>query len=54
MGIPDFTFLLSSDIMMGPFSMALSTLPTMTLFAKITPVGIEATMFAFFTGVFNF
>lgn len=29
-------------------------LPSMALFAKITPRHIEATVFAFLTGVFNF
>jgi hypothetical protein len=28
--------------------------PTMALFAKLTPVHVEASVFAFLTGIFNF
>ena len=34
--------------------MAMLILPTMALFAKITPPGVEATIFAFLTGTWNF
>jgi len=33
--------------------MAFYFLPVLTLFAKITPVGVEATVFAFVTGIYN-
>lgn len=36
------------------FILAFTMLPTMVLFAKITPDHIEATIFAVLTGMFNF
>jgi len=34
--------------------MSMNILPSLALFAKITPPGIEGTMFAFLTGTWNF
>lgn len=52
-GIPDTLFIMSSDIVLGTFSMAYNTMPPMVLFAKITPAAIEASCFAMLTGVLN-
>ena len=38
----------------GSMLMALNILPCLALFAKVTPIGIEGTIFAFLTGADNF
>lgn len=53
MGINDMAFIIVTDTIFGVISLAMNTLPTLALFAKITPVGIEGTIFAFLTGTFN-
>ena len=53
-GISDSIFVIITDIVIGTLSMSYSMLPTMVLFAKITPSEIEATCFAFLTGTLNF
>lgn len=53
-GISDSTFVIATDIVIGTLSLAYTQLPTMVLFAKITPSHIEATCFAFLTGTLNF
>ena len=52
-GINDFAFAFVTDIVGGATSMALFILPGLAIFAKVTPVGVEATIFAFLTGVYN-
>ena len=52
--VSDVWLVVFSDIVFGVLSMALSALPIMTLFARITPIGVEATIFAFLTGISNF
>ena len=52
-GIPDWLFIISSDLVLGTLSMGLTMLPMMVLFAKITPKAIEASCFAMLTGVTN-
>ena len=42
-----------TDTLFGVFSLAMYVLPTMALFAKITPKKIEGTVFAFLTGSVN-
>ena len=54
MGIPDLAFIIFTDVVFGCFSLAFCILPCMALFAKITPPGIEGTIFAFLTGIWNF
>lgn len=54
LGISDSTFVISTDIVLGTLSLAYTQLPTLVLFAKITPSQIEATCFAFLTGTLNF
>lgn len=53
-GISDSIFVVSTDIVLGTLSLAFSHMPSMVLFAKITPTRIEATCFAFLTGTINF
>lgn len=52
-GISDYFFLIFTDVVFGAIAMAFSTLPIMSLFAKITPKRIEGTIFAFLTGTSN-
>ena len=49
-GVNDIVFILLTDTMFGVISLAMNTLPTLALFAKITPTKIEGTVFAFLTG----
>jgi len=51
--ISDYFMIIFSDVVFGAFGMAFQLLPLLGLFAKITPKGIEGTMFAFLTGCFN-
>lgn len=53
MGMNDMAFIILTDTIFGVISLAMNTLPTLALFAKITPMGIEGTIFAFLTGTFN-
>ena len=52
-GINDIAFILLTDTIFGVISLAMNTLPTLALFAKITPPNIEGTVFAFLTGTTN-
>jgi len=52
-GVSDLVFIIFTDVVFGCLFMALLILPIMALFAKITPPGIEGTIFAFLTGTFN-
>lgn len=52
-GIGDLTLIIFSSIVTDTLGLAFSMLPTLVLFAKITPKNIEATVFAMLTGVFN-
>ena len=54
MGIPDLIFIIFTDVVLGCFLLAFCVLPCMALFAKITPPGIEGTIFAFLTGIWHF
>lgn len=53
-GISDLVFIIFTDVVFGCLSLALNVLPCLALFAKITPPGIEGTIFAFLTGSWNF
>jgi len=46
-------FIVLTDTIFGVIAQAMSTLPTLALFAKITPTKIEGTVFAFLTGTTN-
>lgn len=46
-------FIVLTDTIFGVIAQAMSTLPTLALFAKITPARIEGTVFAFLTGTTN-
>jgi len=52
-GIPDIAWVIVTDTIFGVVSLAMNTLPTLALFAKITPHRIEGTIFAFLTGTLN-
>lgn len=52
-GCNDIVFILLTDTAFGVISLAMNTLPTLALFAKITPTKIEGTVFAFLTGTTN-
>jgi hypothetical protein len=52
-GVNDIVFIVCTDTVFGVMSLAMNTLPTLALFAKITPKKIEGTVFAFLTGTTN-
>jgi len=52
-GMNDILFIVLTDTVFGVISLAMNTLPTLALFAKITPRKIEGTVFAFLTGTTN-
>ena len=52
-GLPDVVFIVLTDTIFGVISLAMSVLPTLALFAKVTPKKIEGTVFAFLTGTTN-
>lgn len=51
--VNDIVFIVVTDTIFNVISMAMNTLPTMALFAKVTPHKIEGTVFAFLTGTTN-
>lgn len=51
--VNDIVFIVVTDTIFNVISMAMNTLPTMALFAKVTPTKIEGTVFAFLTGTTN-
>jgi len=51
--VNDMAFILVTDTIFSVIGMAMGTLPTMALFAKVTPPKIEGTVFAFLTGTTN-
>jgi MFS-type transporter involved in bile tolerance (Atg22 family) len=53
-GVSDLFFLIFTDVVFGCLSLAMNTLPTHALIAKICPPGIEGTIFALLTGTSNF
>ena len=53
MHIPDIIYIVLTDTLFGVLSQAMSIIPTLALFAKITPTKIEGTVFAFLTGTTN-
>jgi len=52
--VSDLVFIIFTDVVFGCLSLAFCVLPSLALFAKITPPGIEGTIFAFLTGIWNF
>lgn len=52
-GVSDLAFIVLTDIVFGVLGRALNILPCLALFAKVTPKGIEGTIFAFLTGCCN-
>ena len=52
-GINDIAFIILTDTIFGVIGLAMNVLPTLALFAKITPPRIEGTIFAFLTGTTN-
>jgi hypothetical protein len=53
-GVKDIVFIVFSDVVFGCLVLALNVLPTLALIAKVTPPGIEGTIFALMTGSWNF
>lgn len=53
-GLNDLMFIIFTDTVTSILALAFTQMPTMILFSKITPRNIEATVFAFLTGTFNF
>lgn len=53
-GISDSVFVVLTDVVVGTLSLAFRMMPTMILFAKITPPHLEATCFAFLSAVISF
>ena len=54
LGISDIVFIIFTNVVFGSLILAMNILPSLALFAKITPPGIEGTIFAFLTGTWNF
>lgn len=52
-GVNDIVFIVCTDTIFGIMGLAMNTLPTLALFAKVTPAKIEGTVFAFLTGTTN-
>lgn len=52
-GINDLLFIIFTSIITDTLGLAFTNMPSMVLFAKITPKRIEATVFALLTGVHN-
>ena len=52
-GVIDIIFIIFTDVVFGCLALALNVLPSLALFAKITPPGVEGTIFAFLTGTWN-
>lgn len=52
-GVNDIIFIIFTDVVFGCLALALNVLPSLALFAKITPPGVEGTIFAFLTGTWN-
>ena len=53
LGINDLIFIVLTESVFGVINIAMSILPTLAIFAKITPKRIEGTIFAFLTGSTN-
>jgi len=53
LGINDLAFILFSNVVTEVCSMGLYMMPSLILFAKITPMYIEATVFSMLSGLFN-
>ena len=53
-GVSDLIFIVFTDVVFGVLALSMNVLPCLALFAKITPPGIEGTIFAFLTGSWNF
>ena len=53
-GISDIAFTVITTAFTDTLLLAFTQLPTLVLFARLTPDHIEATLFAVLTGVFNF
>jgi len=52
-GVHDLVFIVLTGSVFGVLNLAMSTLPTLALFAKVTPKRVEGTIFAFLTGTTN-
>lgn len=52
-GISDLSYLYGTSILFGIIGNAISFLPLLALFAKITPKKVEGTLYAFMTGAMN-
>ena len=52
-GFNDIAYIYTTAVIFGTLGTALSTLPIMALFAKITPRRVEGTVFALLTGASN-
>ena len=50
LGISDIIFVLFTDVIFDSLTVALKTLPTYAVIAKVVPRGVEGTIFAFMTG----
>lgn len=53
LGIKDIIFIVLTTLITEILGLAFSMLPSLVLFAKITPVRIEATVFSLLTSVHN-
>lgn len=53
LGIPDLTFLFTTEFIFGVSNSMFFVLPILSLFAKMTPPKVEGTIFAFLTGTWN-
>lgn len=53
LGIPDGVFIVLTDTVFGIIQQSMNLLPSLALFAKITPMKIEGTVYAVLTGTTN-
>jgi hypothetical protein len=53
LGIDDVVFIIFTSVVTEVLSLGFFILPSLILFAKITPPYIEATVFAMLSGIFN-
>ena len=53
LGIPDLVYLVLTSGLMDTLLLAFYQIPACVLFSKVTPKAVEATIYAFLSGIFN-
>lgn len=52
-GIPDLHFVIATNVVTNTLTTALFLLPTLSIYTRLTPKKIEATVYALLTSTFN-